>query len=396
MRNSGTVRLVALAGLHPVRLALCIGGVVFQDNTLSPNDAGQQSELQVNRETLTQFDAMLRCAGRLGGSYPVGSPIVALQVDEILHFVSEVQVKMNYPEELETAAAISRNASLIETRLQRLRKVPALEIYSEKVLLHEIAVYCWVKSIRAMGLDAEVDERRCIVKAELKVENHPNVKQLKTHQDCKTYPKLKLTYFPFPGRAEPIRLALFTAGIPFEDERIGIDELNRRRLSLPFNQLPVLEVDGEVVSQALGILRYVGTLGRLYSSSDTKEACRIDEVFSLIDEFYSSYAWNASYYEQDPAKQMQLRTVLAEETVPTTLNFLEQRTFQWNGRHSVGDRLTVADFAIYSLLWTLQSGRILGVPESIVAPHKKLLTIYETVAGHSKVREWSSMPHEAH
>ncbi|KAG2832211.1 hypothetical protein PC111_g6688 [Phytophthora cactorum] len=194
-------------------------------------------------------------------------------------------------------------------------------------------------------------------------------------QGSQIYPKLKLTYFPFPGRAEPIRLALFIAGIPFEDERIDADELSRRRPMLPFSQLPVLEVDGEIVSQALGILRYVGTLGGLYSPSNIKEAFRNDEVFSLIDEFYSSYTWNASYFETDPVKQMQLRTILAEETLPKTLNSLEKH------------------LAIYSLLWTFQSGRILGVPVSAVAPYKKLLDIYEAVAGHPKVRGWGSMRH---
>ncbi|EEY65709.1 glutathione S-transferase, putative [Phytophthora infestans T30-4] len=277
---------------------------------------------------------MFRYAGRLSGLYPVSSPIMALQVDEILH---------------------------------------VLKAFSDDVLLHDIALYCWVKSIRKIKLAEQIDKHKCIVAVEAK--------------------DIPLTYFPFPGRAEPIRLALFIAGIPFDDERIDACELNRKRSTLPFNQLPVLEVDGEVVSQALGILRYVGTLGGLYSASKAKEAFRNDEVFALIDEFYSSYAWNASYFEADPAKQKQLRTRLAKETLPNTLSFLERRTSKWNERHAVGNSLTVADLAISSLLWTFRSGRILGVPVSVVAPFKKLLSIYDVVAEHPKVGEWGSMKH---
>lgn len=324
MHNTGTIRLVAREGLNPVRLTLCIADVGFDDEPLSRAEAerGQESELQVNGESLVESGVMLRCAGRLGGSYPVTSPFIALQIDEILHVLCEVEAKINYPEEsldadrdarqkeLETST-IPRYASLIEARLQRLRDVPAFECYSVKVLIHEVALYCWAKRVRDLGLDGEVDKHNYIVEAESKVENHPNVKQLRTQRG--DHPTLKLTYFPFPGRAEPIRLALFIAGIDFEDERIGVDELNFRRSTLPFNQLPVLEVDGEVVSQALGILRYVGTLGGLYSPTDTKEAFRIDEVFSLIDEFYSSYAWNASYFEKGPVEQMLLRILLAEK-----------------------------------------------------------------------------------
>ncbi|RLN31374.1 hypothetical protein BBO99_00006724 [Phytophthora kernoviae] len=186
-----------------------------------------------------------------------------------------------------------------------------------------------------MGFEADVERLKCIRMVVSKVENHPKVKQWNGLHRCSGYPKLKLTYFPFPGRAEPIRLALFMGGLAFEDERIGVDELNSRRSSLPFNQLPVLEVDGEMVSQALAILRYVGTLSGLYSPSNIMEMLRIDEVFSLIDEFYSSYTWNASYFEQYPMKQLQLRTTLAEETLPKTLGFLENRVSRWGGLHSV-------------------------------------------------------------
>ncbi|KAL3673701.1 hypothetical protein V7S43_001398 [Phytophthora oleae] len=393
MRNTGTARLFAPASLHPVRLALSIGGIVFEDNVLSPTDTAEshQTELWLNAERMTQSSAMLICAGRLGGSYPTNSSVMALQVDEILHVLTELQAKMNYDEVSEST--IVRYAALIDARLRHLQEISAFEAYKDNVLIHEIALYCWAKSVREMGLAREIDKRDCIVHIEVKLQNNPSVKHLEANQDSRDDLKLKLTYFPFPGRAEPIRLALFISGIPFEDERIGVDELNRRRSTLPFNQLPVLDVNGVVVSQALAILRYVGTLGGLYSPSDIMEALRIDESFSLIDEFYSSYAWNASYFEKDPTKQMKLRSILAEETLPNTMRLLEERVSKWNGRYSVGDRLTVADLAIYSLLWTFQSGRIAGVPTSVVAPYTKLVNIYETVAAHSAVVEWYLIKH---
>ncbi|KAE8969956.1 hypothetical protein PR003_g28481 [Phytophthora rubi] len=46
---------------------------------------------------------------------------------------------------------------------------------------------------------------------------------------------------------EPICLAFFIGGVEFEDERISREALANRKL--PFNQLPVLEVDGEVIAQ---------------------------------------------------------------------------------------------------------------------------------------------------
>ncbi|KAL4170067.1 hypothetical protein KRP22_010974 [Phytophthora ramorum] len=404
MANTGTVRLIAPRGLNAVRLALCIGNVAFEDSELPSTDEAYP-ELLVNGESFTQPQSMLRYAGRLSGSYPATSPLAALQVDEILHVLSEVEAKMKYPEE-ESASddqvrlrkelgtlTFPRYASLIEARLEHLRSVPVLDFFGERVLVHEIAVYCWVKVIRQMGLGDEISRYPCVLAAESKVESHPRINQLKKEQSSCDHPKLKLTYFPFPGRAEPIRLALFIGGVAFEDERIGFDDFNRRRSLLPFNQLPVLEVDGEVISQALAILRYAGTLAGLYSPTNTREAFRIDEVFSLVDDFYNSYTWNASYFMKDPAKQLELRASLANKTLPRTLGFLERRVVEWNGCHAVGDKFTAADLAIYSLLWTFRSGRILGVPVSVVTPYEKLLCIYQTVASHAKVVEWTAMQH---
>ena len=69
-------------------------------------------------------------------------------------------------------------------------------------------------------------------------------------------PKLKLTYFDFHGgRGEPARLALAIAGIPFEDDRVPGSDWPRRKPSTPFGSLPVLEVDGAIVTQSNGINR---------------------------------------------------------------------------------------------------------------------------------------------
>lgn len=44
-------------------------------------------------------------------------------------------------------------------------------------------------------------------------------------------PKLKLTYFNMPGRAEPVRLALKINGVDFEDNRISGPEFGALRQS---------------------------------------------------------------------------------------------------------------------------------------------------------------------
>ena len=86
--------------------------------------------------------------------------------------------------------------------------------------------------------------------------------------------KLKQTYFDFHGgRGDPARLALSIGGIPFEDDRVAPSDWPARKVNMPFGALPVLEVDGQTVSQSNAINRYVGKLANLYPD-DAWEARR--------------------------------------------------------------------------------------------------------------------------
>lgn len=75
-------------------------------------------------------------------------------------------------------------------------------------------------------------------------------------------PELKLTYFDFGGRAQPIRRALAYGDVSFEDERIPGEKFIKRKMGgkLPFGSLPVMEIDGEMVAESDAMLRYAGKL----------------------------------------------------------------------------------------------------------------------------------------
>ena len=76
---------------------------------------------------------------------------------------------------------------------------------------------------------------------------------------------IKLFYFDFHGgRGETARLALSIGGVPFDDERVKGADWPALKPSMPFGELPVLEVDGQRLSQSNAINRYVGQLTGLY------------------------------------------------------------------------------------------------------------------------------------
>lgn len=87
---------------EPVRLALHIGGIAFEDYRFAPADFaevrkstpfGQVPTLQVDGVQVTQCDAILRYAGRLAGLYPADA-YQALLCDEVTYVVEEAGVKL--------------------------------------------------------------------------------------------------------------------------------------------------------------------------------------------------------------------------------------------------------------------------------------------------------------
>jgi glutathione S-transferase len=87
---------------EPVRLALALGGLAFDDHRFAyPEFAdvrkntpfGQVPVLEVDGVQVTQCDSMLRYAGKLAGLYPTDA-YQALLCDEVMYVVEEASVKL--------------------------------------------------------------------------------------------------------------------------------------------------------------------------------------------------------------------------------------------------------------------------------------------------------------
>ncbi len=87
---------------EPVRLALHIGGIPFEDHRFTfaqfaevreSTPFGQVPTLTVDGVQVTQCDSILRYAGKLAGLYPL-DPFQALLCDEVMYVVEEASVKL--------------------------------------------------------------------------------------------------------------------------------------------------------------------------------------------------------------------------------------------------------------------------------------------------------------
>lgn len=199
-------------------------------------------------------------------------------------------------------------------------------------------------------------------------------------------PKLKLTYFDFDGgRGEPARLAMHIAKVPFDDERINPKDWPSLRDRMPFQAMPVVEVDGKVVAQSNSLNRYVGKLSGLYPKDDW-QALLCDEVMDAAEEIGTRIAFTM---ELPADAKQKAREELAAGRITRYLEQLQARLKDAGGEYFADKRLTVADLKVFVLVRWLRSGVLDHIPKDLVdrvAP--MLVKHFERVAGHPDVARY--------
>jgi glutathione S-transferase len=201
--------------------------------------------------------------------------------------------------------------------------------------------------------------------------------------------KPKITYFMAPGRAEPLRLALYISGMDFEDHRIAFPEFQNLKSSgaLPYGSLPTFELDSKVYAQANAILRYIGKKTKLYPE-DPLTALKVDELLSAADDITACLG--PTMQEKDENKKKQMREKIGAEDFPKWFAFVEKRLKEFgNGPHAVGDTLTIADLKIGCMLMGLASGHIDYITDLVnEKSYPRMYAVRQLVENHGKVKEW--------
>ena len=204
--------------------------------------------------------------------------------------------------------------------------------------------------------------------------------------------KIYYSHTPF-WRAEVLRVSLFISNIPFEDVRISREEfINMIKTGylpngkkVPFHQLPVIEVDGEIIGQTGAIARYCGKISNLYSN-DKINAAKIDQIIDAATDITNLVS--PTIREKDEQKKVEDRLLLKNKLLPRWFRYLENILSESTSDWFVENKMTIADIAMWRLLGWLISGIIDGIPTTIVDSYPKLKNIHTNVHHHPKVQEW--------
>ncbi|XP_044598877.1 glutathione S-transferase-like [Cotesia glomerata] len=190
----------------------------------------------------------------------------------------------------------------------------------------------------------------------------------------------KLTYFPLKALAEPIRFILSYGGVEFEDDRFDRNDWPKIKPTMPFGQVPVLEIDGKKVNQSTAICRYLAKQYGL-AGKDDWENLEIDVAVDNIHDLRAKIG--AYHYESHPEAKEAKREPLMKEQLPFALDRLDEQVKK-NGGYFVGGKLTWADMVFVALLDYLNFMTKFDITEK----HENLKALKEKVLVLPKIKAW--------
>jgi glutathione S-transferase len=151
-----------------------------------------------------------------------------------------------------------------------------------------------------------------------------------------------LTYFDSRGRAEQIRIFLAECGAQYTDTRVTDETWTSTPLreSTPLGVLPILEHNGRVFGESIGIMIY---LAKIYERWPTKpETETVAVMIMTASDDIRRVAYDVEHSDKEKSSQRLLEVL--QEKLPRFEKLLERDGFFTSGR------LTAADICFWDVL----------------------------------------------
>ncbi|HET7204538.1 MAG TPA: glutathione S-transferase family protein [Steroidobacteraceae bacterium] len=196
--------------------------------------------------------------------------------------------------------------------------------------------------------------------------------------------KPRLIYFDAPvSRGEECRLALYVAGVDFDDVRINREDWPAMKPKMPYGALPVLELPGHPpLAQSNAILVLIGRRHGLHPTDDF-EAARHEGLMQHAEDLRAKVS---PTIRMGDAEKKTAREALVVDYLPQWGQFAQRNIGR--GPFVGGDKISVADLKLHMVVRWLSSGTVDHIPATIFAGYPKLMGVHDAVRDHAVVRAW--------
>lgn len=198
---------------------------------------------------------------------------------------------------------------------------------------------------------------------------------------------LRLVYFPSPGRAEAIRLALSFSGVEWEDHRIDAKRLLEMKESgeLPWGMVPVLQTSEGTIAESSAILRYVGRLAGLVPD-DPYQAAKADEFIDAMESLSKALDNTFGITDMEDRTRVRREAFSPGGRGAKSLDSLEAKIASSPTGWAAGTQeMSIADLKLFSGLFGLFSGNYDGLEASIISRYPALLRYHDKVSSERRV-----------
>lgn len=195
---------------------------------------------------------------------------------------------------------------------------------------------------------------------------------------------ITLRYFNIPGRGEPSRLAMRLAGVAFNDDRIAFENWGSEKQSIhPWGSLPVLIADGVSVYQSMNIHLYVASFTGLIPDNILDELKMRECMFALEDVVGTMAASNVI---PDLALKTEARAALCVPGGKLHGVLVRFEQFLGDREYVAGNKLSMGDICLFTMLGTLLCGVFDGVPSTLLDTLPVLERFFKRIASRSDVK----------
>uniref|UniRef100_A0A0M3HSZ2 glutathione transferase n=1 Tax=Ascaris lumbricoides TaxID=6252 RepID=A0A0M3HSZ2_ASCLU len=196
-------------------------------------------------------------------------------------------------------------------------------------------------------------------------------------------PSYKLTYFDLRYLGEGPRLIFHQAGVPYEDIRLKPEDWIPLKPKTPFGQLPILEVNGEMISQSHAICRYLAHQFGLAGKTPMEEAL-IDSIADGHKDFFNECS--PYFLILGGHKKGDKDAIYKETVVPARNKYLvalEKFLAKSGSGFLVGKSLTWVDLIVTEYIATWDS-----INPTFLHGHPKVKKYVQSIRALPNIKKW--------